>query len=457
MTTLTDVEQDYDPSPRVSVVLAPRTQFVAQDVVDTLRKIEDSWRGMSEPRLLSASGKEDLGGFNVGITYQLQDNQVQFEDRQAPVETGTITTASVAAIGGKIRVIDATALFQTALVERGSFIINWTDNSIVSVHQVISETELEVKVPTSGIGNTYDIADSYSVFNVERVFLDGGNATAVDDLASAISPVVPSVGTYAFLTLSSSATIVEALAAATISAQVAEIHGQVQRSVFVDTTAVASGDGYQQSPFNTFAAAANYAVTNGLTAIVVLSNATLDRAMVGYSFIGVGNPRLNFGGFNVNKSEFKSLTLAGTMNGVIHCHDCKLDNNLTGIDGHFWNCRFDGDITLGASADFECFDCYSAIGGSGRPTITLGTGNSDVAIRSYHGGLTILGVDAGGDTVTIGMAEGKLTLDSSCTAGEISVRGVAQFTDNSAGSTIDKTALIQPSKLLTIAKFIGLQ
>ena len=103
MTTLTDVEQDYEPSPRVSVVLAPRTEFVAQDVVDTLRKIEDSWRGMSETRLVTAAGKDDLGGgVNVGITYQLQDNQVQFEDRQTPAETGTITTGSGAAIAGRL-------------------------------------------------------------------------------------------------------------------------------------------------------------------------------------------------------------------------------------------------------------------------------------------------------------------------------------------------------------------
>jgi len=102
MPVLTGIEQDYDPSPRVTVVLAPRVSFDAQDVVETIRKIEDSFRGMSETKLVDASGKEDLGGgVNVGITYQLQDDQVQFEDRQTPVETGTITTASSGAVGGK--------------------------------------------------------------------------------------------------------------------------------------------------------------------------------------------------------------------------------------------------------------------------------------------------------------------------------------------------------------------
>ncbi len=206
---VTEVEQDFSQSPRVTVVRAPRTQFLAQDVVDTLRLVEDSFRGMSEPKLIDASGKESLGGgVSVGITYQLQNNQFQFEDRQTPAQTGTITTGSGAPVGGLVDVIDASATFVSNGVARGSFIVNWTDQSIVSVVEVVSETELKVRIPTSGIGNSYDFGDSYSVFNVEIVELSGGNATAVDDLGGTIQPVVPAIGTYVVLAQSSSATLV---------------------------------------------------------------------------------------------------------------------------------------------------------------------------------------------------------------------------------------------------------
>ena len=209
MPVLTDVEQDYIPSPRISVVLAPRTEYLAQDVVETTRKFEDSFRGMSEFKLVNASGKEDIGGGSfVGITYQFQDNQVQFEDRQTPAETGTITTGSVAPVGGKILVVDAAADFVSAAVKRGSFIVNWDDQSIVSINDVVDLNTLRVKVPTSGIGNTYDISDNYSVFNVVKCNLGGGNATAVDDLASAIDPAVPSVGVFLTLEKSVSAGLV---------------------------------------------------------------------------------------------------------------------------------------------------------------------------------------------------------------------------------------------------------
>lgn len=211
MTTATeDVVQDYNADPRVTVVKAPRARFDAQDMVDTLRKVEDSFTGMGFPKLINASGKEDLGsGAFVGITYQFQNNQAQFEDRQTPVETGTVTTGSVAPIGGKIQVIDSAADFVTAVVKRGSFIINWDDRSIVSVDSVIDLNTLLVKVPTSGLGNTYDIADNYSVFNVTPVFLGGGNATAVDAVPATIEPAIPSVGTYLTLEKSTSASLIQ--------------------------------------------------------------------------------------------------------------------------------------------------------------------------------------------------------------------------------------------------------
>lgn len=211
MTSLNrEVFQDYGQDRRVTLVLAPRVTMLAQDVVDTLRIEEESFQGLAHPRLIDASGKQDLGGGKfVGITYALQNNQLMFEDRDAPVYSGTITTTSPTAVGGRLKVIDSAASFVTDNVERGSFIINWTDKSIVSVQQVNSPSELEVRVPTGGTTNTYTLNDEISVFNVEVVDVSGGNATAVDENGSPIDVVVPSVGTYVLLTLSTSASLVD--------------------------------------------------------------------------------------------------------------------------------------------------------------------------------------------------------------------------------------------------------
>ena len=50
------------------------------------------------------------------------------------------------------------------------------------------------------------------------------------------------------------------------------------------------------------------------------------------------------------------------------------------------------------------------------------------------------------DNATIEMSQGKLTLDSTCVAGNISCRGLSQFTDNSTGTNVDLTALWDTEK-----------
>lgn len=235
MTTLTgEIEQDFTASPRLTVVRAPRLELSAQDLVDTLRKIEDSFQAMSYNRLLDASGKEGLGGgVSVGITYKLRDTQIQFEDRTDPARIGTITTDSSAPISGRVMLIDTGATFVTAGVNRGSLVINFTDRSICSVVSVVSETELLTKIPANGTDNSFDIGDVYHVIKVDTVVLSGGNSTAVDDSEVSISSVVPSIGTYVVLEKSTSASVINADVASFWNAQTSDYQASGSFGEFV--------------------------------------------------------------------------------------------------------------------------------------------------------------------------------------------------------------------------------
>ena len=458
MATLTDVEQDFSPSPRVTRVLAPRTSFVAQDVVDTLRKIEDTFRGMSEPKLIDASGKEDLGAFQVGITYQLQNNQIQFEDRQTPAQTGTITTASGTPIGNRIRVIDSLATFTTNNVVRGSFIVNWTDQSIVSVLNVIGQTELEVYVPTSGISNDYAFGDAYSVFNVDLCDLSGGNSTAVDGVAATISSVVPSVGTYVVLAQSSNATIVESVDTAALTTKVNEIHGQLRRSVYIDTAAGVNGNGYQQTPFNNITDGIDEAENNGLTSLVFMNDATLDRQLRNFDVSGIGDPVIDLNGQDIAGSRFSWVSIDGTGIGAADYERCSIRNNVAGMEGHMHRCGIQGAVTMAVNAKLVMEQCYSEVAGLLTPSVSLNTASTSAAlsIRFYSGGIEIRESQASGNSTTVEVPAGRIKLAASNTAGTISVRGTADLDDTSGGATIDKEALLWPKVLLTIKKFIGL-
>lgn len=247
---------------------------------------------------------------------------------------------------------------------------------------------------------------------------------------------------------------------AATNALVEDIHGQVRRSVFIDPAVSPSGtDGYQQSPFNDLTDAIDYAEANNLQSLVLLGDITLDRTLKNFIIQGVGNPAFDFNGFTVTGCDFSDVELDGTIGAgsTMHGHNCKLRNNLSGINGTFTNCGFDGDLFFAPGSQLDMIDCYSSIGGLGRPTGTISGGGSpaaNVSIRGFKGGFTWKGT-AGGDEVTISMASGKLTLDSSNVGGTISVRGLSQFTNKANGSVVDSTGLLNTEEVDLAAALIA--
>lgn len=266
-------------------------------------------------------------------------------------------------------------------------------------------------------------------------------------------PVAPTTFATVVITQSSSATLVEPTFQA-------DLHGQVQREIYIDTTALTNGNGYQQTPYNNFNDALDDAEASNIRNIVLLDDATVDRPLIGYHFRGVGNPALDIGGQNVNRSEFENLEIDGTMvaaNGIVG-RNITIRNGTTGLNGRFYECGLGGDVTLANGANFLYIDGWSALGGATqRPSITIGTGGSNVSVRSYRGGLDLGGVANAADTVSVSMAQGKLTVLASCTDGDISIRGLAQFVDSSgAGVTVDTSALLQPIRLTDAWQLLGL-
>jgi hypothetical protein len=85
MTIRTDFSVDYLVSPRIITIAAPSLELTIQDLIDTIRDIEDNITSMGYPKLLNASGKEPLGGgVFVGITASLQNALIAFEARPGP-------------------------------------------------------------------------------------------------------------------------------------------------------------------------------------------------------------------------------------------------------------------------------------------------------------------------------------------------------------------------------------
>lgn len=205
MTTRTDVTVVWHVSPRA--IFFDALPLTMQDLVDSVRKQEDTFQGMGQPHLLDASGKQDLGGgVSVGITVQLQDATVAFTAQYNVLSTGT-ATSTTSSIATGITLVDTGATFQADGVKRGDLVLNTTTQEHANVIDVPSENALFMthldNLPASG----WTSSDAYDVFQEDIGKYQGGNLVAVDDLLAAIDPVMPTFGVFAQIERSSSATL----------------------------------------------------------------------------------------------------------------------------------------------------------------------------------------------------------------------------------------------------------
>lgn len=188
-----DILFELADDPRIAELAVGAPDLTVQDLLDTIRVFEDDFVALSFDKLANASGKDDLGGGKlVGITLAMQNLQLAAEPNRTPAQSGTVTTASSPPDGrDRIDLIDVSATFVTNNVIRGSFVINFTDQSIADVREVIGETQVRTQTLVNGTDNSFEIGDVYQVFNIDQIRVDGGNLVAVDELQSIISAIAP--------------------------------------------------------------------------------------------------------------------------------------------------------------------------------------------------------------------------------------------------------------------------
>ena len=466
MATRDDVIVDYAPIVRIAVVEAPSQEFIIQDIVDTLRKREDTFQGQAKSKLLDASGKENLGGgVSVGITAALNSTQIAFESRTDTAETGTVTTASLPPVGnspsranGLITLHDINALFETAGIARGSLVINFTDQSIAEVYQVISEIELITKTLVNGIDNSFDIGDVYHIFNVIQCEIIGGNIVGSDLLGNDLTPITPTAFTQIIRSASSSATIIGGIPAPEENAQAVweysatntvpdNSYGSIGRKsafneyIYLDTTGGTSGTtwpiGTTTKPSNNVTHALAIGVANGIFKILVKDDATVlsTNSLNGFTVEGAGNDTSLItiqAGATTQFSTFTNTTLTGTLDGRVVIRDSVVDN-LIGVQGVLHQTVIeDGGIqlaptTIGSTYILDSFGSDGAIIDYNSVTA------HDVDIRNFNGGLTVANKTDASD-LSIDFNSGELILDNTTTTGNITVRGIYNLENNSTGS-----------------------
>lgn len=194
-------------SPRLIEVLAPDTNITVQELVDLCRDWEDEDENMSFDFLISAAGKEDLGGgLSVAITASLNNAQIFFTPRSTPLDDGTGRTCDATDTTGRQLYVDD-ATFVTDGVKRGDIVYNQTTGATASVLEVVSETTIDHLGLTGGSSTEWTSGDNYKVYEMVQCTISGGNLVATDDMGADLNPVFPSEKVQVIRTLSSSGTL----------------------------------------------------------------------------------------------------------------------------------------------------------------------------------------------------------------------------------------------------------
>lgn len=278
----------------------------------------------------------------------------------------------------------------------------------------------------------------------------GGNMVALNASGDVIDPIETTAYTQIIRTASSSATLQEL--------------GSIQFSSFaggvtIDTTSLYTGTtfptGTPQQPVNNLADAMLISTERGLHTFFIMGNITINTGddYTGMTFVGESISKsaitVDSDAIVIN-CEFYEATLNGTLDGNAKLRNCQI-LDLLYINGVVEQCMLGpGTIVLGGGVEAHFLDCWSGVAGLGMPIIDLGGIGQDLAIRNYNGGIILIN-KTGTDKVSIDLNSGNLVLADTITKGEIIVRGIGTFEDNSVGTTVNTDGLVSKETITAIA------
>ena len=231
------------------------------------------------------------------------------------------------------------------------------------------------------------------------------------------------------------------------SLQAASFGGHVTIDVINGVTGTTFPRGTQQTPVNNLADARDIAVARGISQFLIQNDMTFDSISMadGYVFFAEKNNvvvTIN-PGIDVTNATFRDLTVTGTLDGNNHFVGCEVFD-VVSLNGVLENCGIMGTITLAGSTLTSLINCHSDVAGGGAgqfANIDMGGSGNSLLVRDYSGGLGIENYSGGGD-ISIDMDSGRVTIHATVTAGDITVRGIAEVIDNSTGTaTVDDRTL----------------
>ena len=233
------------------------------------------------------------------------------------------------------------------------------------------------------------------------------------------------------------------------STMLKEIHSGTKQMIHIDADNVVSGDGSSSNPFNRVSLAIAYGEVRGIRALHVHSNITLDSNINGYEVYGLAQPTLDLNGYDVTATDFYNVQISGISTGLANYRQCNILHGTQGINGVYHECAISGDIFLQDGAFVIFSSCFSGIASNLQASVNLGGyANTQLAFRSWAGGVAIKGMEDG-CSVTVGITNGGVLFDSSCHGGSCHISGTGNYQNNGTVTIIEKAFISKDDVKLT--------
>jgi len=302
---------------------------------------------------------------------------------------------------------------------------------------------------TKTLGATFFLLNSWRIRPQEADHWLTVNGNLYTDPAGA-SPFVSTLGAFTVTISMVVSNLSDASLAQMSEIEQASFEGAITINLYSGVPGTTYPTGTLRQPCDNLADAQAIGRARGISGIRVIGNLTVGAAEslsrwhvfcddADYDTITL-TPGCTTDGVKAN-----GLRLTGTANGLLHVHDCILED-LDGVEGLVQSSVLRGTVTCASdTAFYGCFDGVNP--GSAR--IDLGGSGKRIEIRDYWGGLTLLN-KTGPEEVTIAFSAGRLVIDSSVTGGTIVARGVGEISANDGTAALNSSGLISNASIWDI-------
>jgi hypothetical protein len=202
------------------------------------------------------------------------------------------------------------------------------------------------------------------------------------------------------------------------------------------------------TPVDNLTDAKAIAIANGLTRMVVQPGTGFPYFLpaidlTGFEFVSQPTNNVVFflaAGQDYSQSTFKGMIIITVGGAIADGTMSMFEGSMGGVEaGSFYlsNVDFSGTLKVsgtGSPGVVVLIKCISRIAAQG--IIDFNNANTILYGRQCAGVFTFRNVTNANSDINIGMTDGEIVLDSTCTAGTIRITGTCLVTDNSNGATV---------------------